>query len=194
MQNRWLAPAGVAAAALIAAGCGSSGSPSAPASSSNSPSAPASSSSPSAPAHSAAPASTGSALKMATIGGTAVVTNAKGFTLYWFAPDTATTSKCSGSCATIWPPVKGPATAGTGVTGKLATITRSDGSKQATYNGHPLYTFTGDSGPGKNSGNGLNANGGIWHEVTVSGGAAPASGPSSSSSSSSSTGGGGYGY
>jgi predicted lipoprotein with Yx(FWY)xxD motif len=56
------------------------------------------------------------------------------------------------------------------VTGKLATITRSDGSTQATYNGHPLYTYAGDTAPGQNNGNGLNANGGIWHEVTVSGG------------------------
>src|ERR1700755_2423985 len=85
-----------------------------------------------------------SSLKTAKIGGATVVTNAKGFTLYWFVPDTATTSKCNGSCATFWPPVKGPATAGAGVTGKLATIKRADGLAQATYNGHPLYTYVGD--------------------------------------------------
>jgi len=96
------------------------------------------------------------------------VTNAKGFTLYWFVPDTATTSKCNGSCATFWPPVKGPATAGAGVTGKLATIKRADGSAQATYNGHPLYTYAGDNAPGQAAGDGLNVNGGVWHEVTVS--------------------------
>ena len=96
------------------------------------------------------------------------MTNGKGFTLYWFVPDTATTSKCNGSCATFWPPVKGPATAGAGVTGKLATIKRADGSAQATYNGHPLYTYVGDHAPGQATGNGLNANGGVWHEVTVS--------------------------
>ena len=61
--------------------------------------------------------------------------------------------------------VKGPATAGSGVTGKLTTITRSDGSLQAAYNGHPLYTYVGDTSPGQNSGNGLNVNGGVWHEV-----------------------------
>ena len=174
MNRRWLAPAGLAAAGLIAAGCGSSGSPSTPASSGS-------------PAHTGAQASTGSALKTASISGATVLTNAKGFTLYWFVPDTSTKSNCNGSCATIWPPVKGPATAGTGVTGKLTTITRSDGSMQATYNGHPLYTYTGDTAPGQNNGNGRNASGGIWHEVTVSG-SAPA--PKSSSSSS----GGGYGY
>jgi predicted lipoprotein with Yx(FWY)xxD motif len=174
MSKRWLAPAGLAVAGLIAAGCGSSGSTSAPASSAS-------------PTHTGAPASTGSAQKTASVSGTTVLTNAKGFTLYWFAPDTSTKSNCNGSCATIWPPVKGPATAGSGVTGKLTTITRSDGSMQAVYNGHPLYTYTGDTAPGQNNGNGLNASGGVWHEVTVSGAAAPASSQSSSS-------GGGYGY
>jgi predicted lipoprotein with Yx(FWY)xxD motif len=115
-----------------------------------------------------------------------VVTNAKGFTVYSFAPDTATKSNCNGSCATYWPPVKGPATAGAGVTGKLGTITRSDGSTQATYNGHPLYTYVSDTAPGQDKGNGLNLSGGVWHVVPVSGSvAAPAA-------SSSSGGGGGY--
>lgn len=109
------------------------------------------------------------ALNTATISGTAIVTDAQGLTLYWFAPDTATKSNCNGSCAQIWPPVKGPATAGTGVTGKLSTITRSDGSAQATYLGHPLYTYTADTAPGQANGNGINAYGGLWHEVTVSG-------------------------
>jgi len=76
-----------------------------------------------------------------------------------------------------------------GLTGTFSTITRSDGSTQATYDGHPLYTYVGDKSPGQAKGNGLNASGGVWHEVTVSGSVAPA--PSSSSSSS---GAGGYGY
>jgi predicted lipoprotein with Yx(FWY)xxD motif len=150
MNKVWLVPAGLAAALVIAA-CGSS-----------------SSSTSSGGAASSAPAAGSSALKTAKIGGATVVTNAKGFTLYWFVPDTATTSKCNGSCATFWPPVKGPATAGAGVTGKLATITRADGSVQATYNGHPLYTYAGDHAPGQATGNGLNVNGGVWHQVTVS--------------------------
>jgi predicted lipoprotein with Yx(FWY)xxD motif len=124
---------------------------------------------------------------MAKIGGAAVLTNAKGFTLYWFVPDTSTKSNCNGSCARYWPPLKGPVTAGAGVTGKIGTITRSDGSTQATYNGHPLYTYVADSAPGQAKGNGLNLSGGVWHEVTVAGAAAPAA-----SSSPTSAGGGGY--
>ena len=112
------------------------------------------------------------ALKTATISGTKVLTNARSFTLYWFAPDTATKSNCNGGCAKFWPPVEGPATAGSGVTGKLSTITRSDGSTQATYGGHPLYTFVSDTAPGQAKGNGLNADGGGWYEMTLTGAAA----------------------
>jgi predicted lipoprotein with Yx(FWY)xxD motif len=171
-----LAAVGIAAVALAAAACGgSSGGGSAGSGSTSSAAA-----SPSA-------AGSSTALKTAKIGGATVVTNAKGFTLYWFVPDTATKSNCNGSCAHFWPPVKGPATAGTGVTGKLATITRSDGSKQATYDGHPLYTYIGDTAPGQAKGNGLNLSGGVWHEMTASGAVVPA--PSAGQSTS---GGGGY--
>jgi predicted lipoprotein with Yx(FWY)xxD motif len=130
-------------------------------------------------------AATAGTLKTATIGGATVLTNAKGFTLYSFAPDTPTKSNCNGTCAQNWPPVKGPATA-PGVTGTFGTIKRSDGAAQATFDGHPLYTFVGDTAPGQAKGNGLNAAGGVWHEITTSGTAAPAS--------TSSAGGGGYGY
>ena len=180
MKYKMLVPAGLVPAALIAAGCSSGGSGGSP----NAASKPAS------PAHSAAPAAAGSTLKSAKIGGATVLTDAKGLTLYWFVPDTATKSMCNGSCATFWPPVKGPATLRAGMKGTLGTITRSDGSVQATFDGHPLYTYKGDSKPGDNSGNGVNASGGVWHEVTVSG-AAPAPSPSAKSTSSS---GGGYGY
>ena len=108
-------------------------------------------------------------LKSVQVGGVSVLANAKGFTLYWFASDTATKSVCNGSCAAYWPPVKGPATAGPGIPGKLGTIKRADGSTQATYDGHPLYTYVGDSAPGQARGNNLNLNGGLWHEVTTSG-------------------------
>ena len=111
----------------------------------------------------------GGTLTTIRIDGVTVLTAANGRTLYLFAPDTPTRSACYGTCAAYWPPVTGPLTAGPGVTGKLSTITRSDGSVQATYDGHPLYTYIGDSAPGQANGNGLNLNGGLWHEVTVSG-------------------------
>jgi predicted lipoprotein with Yx(FWY)xxD motif len=155
MNRTWLAAAGLAAVLMVAA-CGSSSSSTSSGGASSG----------AAPA-STAPAASSSTLKTATIGGSTVLTNAKGFTLYWFAPDTSTMSKCNGSCAGYWPPVPGPATAGTGVTGKLATIMRADGSVQATYNGHPLYTYIADTAPGQATGNGLNLNGGVWHEVTA---------------------------
>jgi len=114
------------------------------------------------------------ALKTATIGGATVLANARGLTLYWFAPDTPARSACYGSCAAYWPPVTGRPAAGPGVTGRLGTITRSGGQLQATYNEHPLYAYVGDSAPGQARGNNLNLNGGLWHEVTVSGSTAPA--------------------
>jgi predicted lipoprotein with Yx(FWY)xxD motif len=163
-------PAAAAAAAALVA-CSSAGASPAPSSSGSS----------------SSPAAAGaSTVKTATIAGATVLTNSKGFTLYSFAPDTSTTSKCDGTCAQNWPPVTGPVT-GSGVTGTFGTITRSDGSIQATFDGHPLYTFIGDTAPGQAKGNGLNAAGGLWHEVTTSG-SAPAAGASSGS------GAGGSGY
>ena len=157
-----------AAAAAVVAACGSSGTPSSSGGGSS--------------AHAAAAAGS---LKTAKIGGATVLTNARGFTLYSFAPDTSTTSNCNGTCAQNWPPVTGSVTAA-GVTGTFGTITRSDGSVQATFDGHPLYTFAGDTAPGQAKGNGLNVAGGLWHEITTSGTAAPVS--------TSSQGGGGSGY
>ena len=164
-----LAVLAVAAAAAVLAACSSSATSSASGSGSTSTSSPVAT-------------TAGSSLKTATIGGATVLTNAQGFTLYSFAPDTATTSNCNGTCAQNWPPVKGPATA-SGVTGTFGTIKRADGATQATFDGHPLYTFAGDTAPGQNKGNGLNAAGGLWHEAVTSG-TAPAG----------SSGGGGYGY
>jgi predicted lipoprotein with Yx(FWY)xxD motif len=173
MGKRWLMPVGLAAAALIAAGCGSSSSSSTPAGSGG--------------GNQGTSASAGNQVKTAKIGGATVLTDSKGLTLYWFVPDTSTTSKCNGQCAVFWPPVKGPVTAGSGVTGTLGTITRSNGSLQATWDGHPLYTFKEDTKPGDNKGNGINASGGLWHEVSLAG--TTAAKPKQSS-----TAPGGYGY
>jgi predicted lipoprotein with Yx(FWY)xxD motif len=167
-----LALLAVAAAAAVLAACSSSGTSSTSGGSSTSTSSPA--------------AAAAGSLKSATIGGATVLTSSRGFTLYSFAPDTSTKSNCNGTCAQNWPPVTGPVTAA-GVTGTFGTIKRSDGSVQATFDGHPLYTFAGDTAPGQNKGNGLNVAGGLWHEITTSG-SAPAG------SSSSGSGGGGSGY
>jgi predicted lipoprotein with Yx(FWY)xxD motif len=117
----------------------------------------------------AAVAGAGVTLKTAKVGGITVLTNAHGLTLYWFAPDTPATSACTGSCAVYWPPVPGSPGAGPGVTGQLGTLRRPGGAVQATYDGHPLYTYVGDSGPRQTRGNNLDLNGGLWYEVRVSG-------------------------
>ena len=114
-----------------------------------------------------AAADIGATLKTAKIGGDNVLTNASGLTLYWFVPDTSTSSKCTGSCAIYWPPVSGSPAAGPGVTGRLGTIKRPGGGLQATYNGHPLYTYIGDRGPGQANGNDLDLNGGFWYDIRV---------------------------
>jgi predicted lipoprotein with Yx(FWY)xxD motif len=95
-------------------------------------------------------------LKTTTINGATVLTNGKGLTLYWFAPDTPARSVCTGGCAQYWPPLTGRPAAGPGVTGRLGTITRPDGTAQATYDGHPLYTYIADTALGQAHGNNLN--------------------------------------
>jgi secreted repeat protein with Y-X4-D motif len=83
-------------------------------------------------------------------------------------------SVCSGACAGAWPPVTATGTvtaSGSAVASDLGTITRSDGTKQVTYDGHPLYYFVGDSGPGSDSGQGSNSFGAKWWLVAPSGSA-----------------------
>ena len=121
------------------------------------------------PAAPATAAGAGTVLKTARIGGAMVLTNASGRTVYSFVPDTPAKSACYGSCAAYWPPVTGSPVAGPGVTGKIGTITRNGGATQVTYDGHPLYTYIGDTAPGQASGNNLNLSGGLWHDVPVSG-------------------------
>src|SRR6266702_4293676 len=118
----------------------------------------------------APPPSGGSAaLKTGQVGGVTVLTNAKGLTVYTFAADSPGKSNCYGSCAAYWPPVTGSPSAAPGIPGTFSTTTRTDGTKQVTWNGHPLYTYIGDHGPGQASGNNLNINGGLWKEIVVSG-------------------------
>jgi predicted lipoprotein with Yx(FWY)xxD motif len=80
-----------------------------------------------------------------------ILVNSQGHTLYLFKKDSRGKSSCTGACAKFWPPLRasGKPTAGRGLSAsKLATIKRSDGKPQVTYNGHPLYRFTGDRKPG----------------------------------------------
>ncbi|MGW0964725.1 COG4315 family predicted lipoprotein [Streptomyces sp. NPDC002516] len=114
-----------------------------------------------------------------------ILVNSKGHTLYLFQSDTTNKSTCNGDCAKAWPPLKaqGKPTAGGGVNSKLlSTITRSDGSKQVTYNGHPLYTFTEDTKAGQTNGQGLDAFGAKWYVLGTDGKAITKAPPSSSSS------------
>ena len=195
MRNRWLAASVLAAAAVVGlAACGSSSS-----------SPPSGSTTSNPPA--AAPTSTGSTdmaagIKTATAGGRVVLVDAQGFTIYWYTPDTPSSSVCNGSCATAWPPLLGTPSFASGVslTGKLGTVKRSGGQLQATYNGHPLYLFKADTSAGMAKGNKV---GGIWWIMTVSGKKIQATVASTSAASSSSSGSGssgsgsssgGYGY
>jgi predicted lipoprotein with Yx(FWY)xxD motif len=182
MRNLWWAAPALAGSMVVLAACGSSSAPSA---GSGSPSA-------------TQPASTSgvnTAAGTVTIGtrstgiGTVLV-NAKGHTLYWFAKDTPTTSNCTGTCASYWPPVLGKPVAATGASLPKAfgTITRSGGQIQATYDGHPLYTYAADTSAGMTSGNDQNLSGGLWWAMTPSG-ATPGATPSATKSSS---GGGGW--
>jgi hypothetical protein len=92
--------------------------------------------------------------------------------VYLWTKDTGDMSACSGACAGAWPPVTATGTvtaSGSAKTSDLSTITRSDGTKQVTYDGHPLYYFSGDSGAGMASGQGSDGFGAKWWLVTPSG-------------------------
>ena len=169
---------------LVVAGCGSS-------SSSSSPAAAASSS-----AQSASASVGGVAVSTAKGSGGLYLTGASGRALYLWVADHNGTSSCAGACAQTWPPLitKGaPAGMGGVKASDLGTITRSDGSRQVTYKGHPLYYFAGDTGAGTLHGEGSNSFGAKWWLVAPTGSAIEtstnvASGGASSSSSSGSGG------
>jgi predicted lipoprotein with Yx(FWY)xxD motif len=95
-----------------------------------------------------------------------VLTDSKGFTLYYFTPDTATTIACTGGCASTWPPLlvnsTGTPMAATTLPGKLTAVAGPNGN-QIEYNGHPLYTYAGDTAAGQTTGQGVN---GKWFVVT----------------------------
>ena len=106
-------------------------------------------------------------LRTTTIGSVTVLTDAEGYTLYWFGRDTATRSACQASCLRRWSPVAGPAFEAIGVAGTVGEIVRPGGSLQVTYDGHPLYTTTADTGPGQTRGDGVWYGGGRWHAAVM---------------------------
>jgi predicted lipoprotein with Yx(FWY)xxD motif len=105
------------------------------------------------------------------VGGT-FLTTSSGHAVYLWSKDGNGMSACTGACTGAWPPVTttGQVTASGGAkSSDLGTITRPDGTKQVTYDGHPLYFFAGDSGPGMASGQGNDGFGAKWWLVSPSG-------------------------
>ncbi len=115
-----------------------------------------------------------------------VLATKSGMTLYYFTPDSPTASQCTGGCSQIWPPLlaSGQAIHGSSaVTGSLAVIHDGNGN-QVTYNGHPLYTYTGDTTPHQANGEGLY---GKWYVATPQLASNANTGPATSTSTSSSS-------
>ena len=155
-MHRPLTIATILLAAAAVVGCSSSGATQSPAGAASQPAA----SQPAASAASAPAAGSGSTVDAKPVGsiGTVLVAGSNGMTVYNFTNDVKDSGKsaCTGGCLTKWPALTVPAgatpTAGSGVTGKLATITRDDGTLQVTYNGLPLYFFANDKAPGDANG------------------------------------------
>lgn len=116
--------------------------------------------------------SSGSLIKTATVTlngkSETALTNAQGLTLYYRTSDAPPSTVCSGGCASAWPPLvmSGSSTPASAVSlpGKLTIVADANGN-QVEYNGHPIYTYSGDTGPGQTNGEGV---GGVWHVVTSS--------------------------
>jgi predicted lipoprotein with Yx(FWY)xxD motif len=179
-RTRLAAVASVGVVALVAAGCGSSSSGSSSGGGGSSPSR----------------ASSGSALAAKTTPLGKILTADGGRSLYLFAKDTGPKSMCSGACAQNWPPftaTKAPKVSGGASSSQIKLVRRSDGKMQVTYNGHPLYFFSGDSSAGQTSGQGVNAFGALWWAVSPAGSKVVAKPKSSGGGGSSTSGGGGGG-
>jgi predicted lipoprotein with Yx(FWY)xxD motif len=142
-------------AAVALAGCGSSGG--------------SAGASPNAPKTTSGPPATVSA---ANTGLGTILVNSQGHTLYMFKKDVGTKSACDGACAQNWPPLHStgkPTAGGRADASLLGTTKRTDGKPQVTYNGHPVYLFSGDSNSGDTNGEGLNAFGGSWYALSTTG-------------------------
>ena len=113
-----------------------------------------------------------------------ILVDSQSQTLYLFEKDTGTKSTCTGACAEQWPPLRasGKPVVGSGLSAsEVGTTRRSDGAAEVTYNGHPLYTFAGDSKPGDTNGQGITAFGGGWFALSASGNKVTGTGTGSSS-------------
>jgi predicted lipoprotein with Yx(FWY)xxD motif len=120
-----------------------------------------------------------------------VLVDSRGMTLYLYMPDTSGASTCYDQCASFWLPlvVTAAPVAGQGLDASLVgTTTRTDGTAQVTYAGHPLYLFAKDAQPGDTTGQGV---GGVWYALSASGAKveSPAPAPTTTTTSSSGTGG-----
>jgi predicted lipoprotein with Yx(FWY)xxD motif len=163
------------AAALTIAGCGSSssnGSTGASSSSGGAYGGEEKATSTAAETPSSGPVATISVGTAANVG--QVLVDSKGMTLYYFQKDQKGSgkSKCSGACASAWPPLTtgGAAKAMSGVQASmLGTIKRSDGTTQVTYAGWPLYTFVEDKKPGEDNGTDSKAFGASWYPLHPNG-------------------------
>jgi predicted lipoprotein with Yx(FWY)xxD motif len=157
---------GAVGVAVLAAACSSAGGSTA----ASSPAAPASGAA--AGGSGSASASGGTVITTATSSAGTFLTSSSGRAIYLWVKDTGDASTCSGACAGAWPPVTvtGSVTAGgSAKPSDLGTITRSDGTKQVTYDGHPLYYFSGDPGAGTATGQGSDSFGAKWWLVAPSG-------------------------
>jgi predicted lipoprotein with Yx(FWY)xxD motif len=111
-------------------------------------------------------------IKTASSSGGVILTDGSGRAVYLWMKDGKNMSACTGACTGSWPVVSGSGTvtaAGGAKASDLGSITRSDGTKQVTYNGHPLYYYVGDSGSGTASGQGSTMFGAKWWLVSPSG-------------------------
>ena len=168
MRYRRWTPAALAIPALLLAACGSSTAPGSASSSMSTKSSTSSGMTGKSKSGSSGmmAASKATLMKVKTSIGP-VLANSKGFTLYWYAKDTSMTSACTGGCATALAAADRHAEGGHGGAADRQArhaITRAGGLTQATYKGHPLYTYAGDTAPGQVKGNGL---GGVWHALRV---------------------------
>jgi predicted lipoprotein with Yx(FWY)xxD motif len=117
-------------------------------------------------------ASGGAVVKTSSTSLGKILVAGNGRTLYAFSLDTKHKSNCTGTCATSWIPLttnEAPHAKGTAKAADLGTISRSGGIKQVSYKGHPLYEFSGDTGPGQTNGQGQFAFNGYWYVVSASG-------------------------